>query len=149
MYIYIYIYIHTYACVCVCVTRIYIYIYIHTVYTYVIIHKFREPGSGAYQPGLEKGVHPSVGSADPTPITMYMTLTLYTYKHMSWILPGVPTRRCMCSPVHVLARACLASSEDCYTFLAQFVRKSCGGTADIRGDCQSIKHRSAPKEKCP
>lgn len=34
-------------------------------------------------------------------VTMYITLTPSTYyKYTSWILPELPTCRCMCSPVH-------------------------------------------------
>ena len=49
---------------------------------------------------LKNHVHQWVGSTRPTTITMYI-LTISPYKFMLWILPGVPTRRCMCSSVHV------------------------------------------------
>ena len=55
---------------------------------------------GGNQTCLEKDVQPGVGSTDPIPITMHVTLTLQTHKHVLWILPGVPFRRCMLSSMH-------------------------------------------------
>ena len=76
----------------ICILYVCTYIYIYT-YTHIL-------GLGGNQTCLEEDVRQQVGSFDPIPISVYRTLTLSTYKRLSWTLPGVPTRRCMCSSVH-------------------------------------------------